>query len=159
MSSSTKLLDTLEPTLQVVSFRLDEEIYALDILLVQEIIKSLPVTQVPLTASWIEGVINLRGQIIPLINLPERLNLKRTPYNKDTRFVIVRSDEQYVGLVVDEVLEVLRLYPGSLEQVPNTTIDKEYIQGVSKFTQGLVIILDLPKVLYEHQASSSQEAP
>lgn len=138
-------------TLQVVSFRLENEIYSLDILCVQEIIKALPVTQVPLTPPWLEGVINLRGQILPLINLAVRLGLKSAPYQRNTRFVIVRGREQNVGLVVDEVQEVLRLPLSQLEPAPATAVDKAYIQAVCKYDNRLVIVLDLPKVLYDYK--------
>jgi purine-binding chemotaxis protein CheW len=142
-------------TLQVVSFRLATEIYSLDILCVQEIIKILPVTQVPLTASWIEGVINLRGQILPLINLASRLGLDPSPYQRHTRFVIVRGREQNVGLVVDEVQEVLRLPVSLLEPAPATAaIEKDYIQAICKHENRLVIVLDLPKVLYDYKSRS-----
>ena len=148
------LTEVQADTLQVVSFRLENEIYSLDILCVQEIIKALPVTQVPLTVSWIEGVINLRGQILPLINLASRLGLKPSPYKRDTRFVIVRGREQNVGLVVDEVQEVLRLPVSLLEPAPTTAVDKDYIQAVCKYENRLVIVLDLPKVLYDNKPRS-----
>ncbi|MBT9546046.1 MAG: chemotaxis protein CheW [Candidatus Sericytochromatia bacterium] len=151
MNLSPVLTEVQADTLQVVSFRLENEIYSLDILCVQEIIKALPVTQVPLTVSWIEGVINLRGQILPLINLASRLGLKPSPYQRDTRFVIVRGREQNVGLVVDEVQEVLRLPVSLLEPAPTTAVDKDYIQAVCKYENRLVIVLDLPKVLYDNK--------
>lgn len=145
--------------LQVVSFRLDNEVYALDILHVQEIIKLLPVTHVPHSASWIEGVINLRGQIIPLIHLAQRIELTVTPHDRKTRFMIVRSRDQSVGLIVDEVLEVLRLKESHLEPPPGHLAHREYIQAVSKQDDSMVIILDLHKVLYYSTRNDSlQEA-
>jgi len=151
LSVSTAMTELLTETLQVVSFRLENEIYSLDILCVQEIIKVLPVTQVPLTPPWMAGVINLRGQILPLIHLASRLGLKKTPYQRNTRFVIVRGREQNVGLVVDEVQEVLRLPVSQLEPPPATSIEKDYIQAVCKHDNRLVIVLDLPKVLYDYK--------
>lgn len=134
--------------LQVVSFRLHNEVYALDILAVQEIIKILPITTVPLAMPWIAGVINLRGQILPLMTLGVRLELPPAPYSRNTRFMIVRGREQSVGLVVDEVLEVLRLPQSALEPPPAHLQHRDYIRAVSKQDRGLVIILDLHKVLY-----------
>lgn len=133
--------------LQVVSFRLFNEVYALDILYVQEIIRVLPVTHVPLAAEWIAGVINLRGQIIPLLNLASRLGLEVEPRNRNTRFMIVRQRDQAIGLVVDEVLEVLRLSAQVLEPPPPHLAHREYIQAVSKQERGMVIVLDPDKIL------------
>lgn len=134
--------------LQVVSFRLHNEVYALNILSVQEIIKVLPVTLVPLAMPWIAGVINLRGQILPLINLSIRLGLPLTTPTRNTRFMVVRGREQSVGLVVDEVLEVLRLPDTDCEAPPAHLQHRDYIQALSKQERGMVIILDLYKVLY-----------
>lgn len=143
--------DPITDTLQVVSFRLESGIYSLDILCVQEIIKALPVTQVPLTPPWLAGVINLRGQILPLIHLAVRLGLKATPYQRNTRFIIVRGREQNVGLIVDEVQKVLRLPVSQLEPAPVTAVDKAYIQAVCKHDNRLVIVLDLFKILYDYK--------
>lgn len=136
------------PILQAVSFRLHNEVYALDILHVQEIIKVLPITHVPLSADWISGVINLRGQIIPLIHLARRMGLTESAMDRNTRFMIVRGREQNVGLIVDEVLEVLRLTESALEAPPSHLAHRDYLQAVSKQDRGMVIVLDLHKVLY-----------
>jgi len=145
--------------LQVVSFRLHNEVYALEILSVQEIIRPLAVTYVPLAAAWIAGVINLRGQILPLVELPARLGLIPAAPNRNTRFMIVRGREQSVGLIVDEVLEVLRLSESALEPPPSHLQHRDYIQAVSKQERGMVIILDLHKVLYLHSRNDAlQEA-
>lgn len=148
--NETELADEkVQLLLQVVSFRLHQEIYALNILHVQEIIKALPVTPVPHAHPWIAGVINLRGQIIPLIYLARRLELDVMPAQRSTRFVIVRSRDQSVGLVVDEVLEVLRLHENNTESPPNHLQHRDYIQTVSKQERGMIMVLDLPKILYD----------
>lgn len=151
--SDVPALGSLNRQMQVVSFRLHKEIYALNILYVQEIIKPLSVTPVPLAPAWIAGVINLRGQIIPLIYLAGRLDLEQANDQRDTRFVIVRSREQSVGFIVDEVLEVLRLNPAETEPAPGHLDYREYIQTVSKQERGMVMVLDLNKVLYHHPQS------
>lgn len=154
------LLETEETILQVVSFRLQDEVYALDILHVQEIIKVLPITQVPLSAPWVSGVINLRGKIIPLIHLARRMGLKETEMNRNTRFMIVRGKTQHVGLVVDEVLEVLRLSEAAQEAPPSHLAHRDYLQSVSKQDRGMVIVLDLNKILHLPQTRNEalQEA-
>jgi purine-binding chemotaxis protein CheW len=134
--------------LQVVTFRLFNEVYALDILYVQEIIRLLPITHVPLAAEWIAGVINLRGQIIPLIRLASRLGLEVEAASRNTRFMSVRNRDQALGLIVDEVLEVLRLSSRVLEPPPGHLAHRDYLQAVSKQERGMVIVLDLQKVLY-----------
>lgn len=139
---------TEDPILQVVTFRLHNEVYALDILYVQEIIRMLPVTHVPLSTEWIAGVINLRGQIIPLITLASRLGLEVDAAGRNTRFMIVRNRDMALGLIVDEVLEVLRLSARVLEAPPSHLAHRDYIQAVSKQERGMVIVLDLAKVLY-----------
>lgn len=157
---TVQLIDTPADLLQAVSFRLHNEVYALDILHVQEIIKPLPVTEVPHAPPWIAGVINLRGQILPLIHLARCLALEGVPLPRTTRFMIVRSREQPVGLVVDEVLEVLRLSGDALEPPPAHLAHRELIHGVSKQERGMVIVLDLAKVLYFNAArgDTPQEA-
>lgn len=145
--------------LQVVTFRLHNEVYALDILYVQEIIRMLPVTHVPLASDWIAGVINLRGQIIPLINLAARLGLDVELASRNTRFMIVRNRDMALGVIVDEVLEVLRLSARVLEAPPGHLAHRDYIQAVSKQERGMVIVLDLPKVLYHPSRNETlQEA-
>ena len=104
----------------------------------------------PLAPPWIAGVVNLRGQIIPLIYLSRRLGLEQTSYQRNTRFVIVRSREQSVGFVVDEVLEVLQLNADKTEPPPGHLDYREYIHAVSKQERGMVMVLDLNKILYHH---------
>lgn len=151
MSKSESLSGlTLSPQkhlLQVVSFRLSNEVYALDILNVQEIIRVLPITHVPRAMDWVQGVINLRGQIIPLLCPAQRLHLVVDPITRHSRFIIMRQRDQAIGLIVDEVLEVLRIPPQALEAPPQHLAHRDFIQAVSKQERGMVIILDPNKVL------------
>lgn len=149
--------DHAEPDLQAVSFRLNNELYALNILDVQEIIKPVPITIVPLAPSWIAGVINLRGQIIPLIRLSQRLGLPGLSKDRSSRFIITRHRERRIGLVVDEVLEVLRLYNESLELPPAHLEHREYIHHVSKQKGGIAMILNLQKILTHSTHSETPE--
>ncbi len=135
------------PFLQVVSFRLSNEVYALDILNVQEIIRVLPITHVPRAMDWVQGVINLRGQIIPLLCPAKRLHLVVDPITRNSRFIIMRQRDQAIGLIVDEVLEVLRIPPQALEAPPQHLAHRDFIQAVSKQERGMVIVLDPNKVL------------
>lgn len=146
-SQQEEISEHVEPDLQAVSFRLNNELYALNILDVQEIIKPIQITVVPLAPRWIAGVINLRGQILPLIHLARRLGLPASPQGRSARFIIARHKERRIGLVVDEVLEVLRLYNDNLEVPPPHLEHREYIRHVSKEERGIAMVLNLKKIL------------
>ncbi len=148
-----------EPDLQAVSFRLHNELYALNILDVQEIIKPLQITHVPLSPHWIAGVINLRGQILPLIHLSSRLGLAKAPIARSTRFIIARHRDRRIGMVVDEVLEVLRMYNETMEPPPAHLEHREYIEQVSKQERGMAMILNLNKILTYHTPQEAAEEP
>lgn len=144
---------------QVVSFRLAAERYALDILNVQEIIRPLPITPVPLTPDWIAGVINLRGQIVPLIHLARRLGLAAEPLDASTRFIIVRSQEESIGLVVDQVMEVWVLSEIHLEPVTSALAYQDAVLGVGRLKDGIFMVLSLDAILQDyHLTPPLQEA-
>lgn len=146
-SPQGEVIEHIEPHLQAVSFRLNNELYALNILDVQEIIKPVSITIVPLAPPWIAGVINLRGQILPVIHLGTRLGLHKHPQARGTRFIITRYNDRRIGLIVDEVLEVLRLFEADLEAPPTHLEHREYIHHVSKQKRGIAMILNLKKIL------------
>lgn len=146
-AASALSISPQQPLLQVVSFRLSNEVYALDILNVQEIIRVLPITHVPRAMDWVQGVINLRGQIIPLLCPARRLHLTVEPITRHSRFIIMRQRDQAIGLIVDEVLEVLRIPPDVLEAPPQHLSHRDFIQAVSKQERGLISVLDPNKVL------------
>lgn len=138
-----------EKNLQLVVFKLLDAEYGVAILQVQEIIKPTAITRVPQAAAYIKGVINLRGSIIPVIDLKDRLNLAVTAENEGSRIVITNVNDITVGLVVDAVTEVLSLPTENVESTPGLTEaqGKEYISGVGKLGNRLIILLDLPAVL------------
>ena len=138
-----------DKTMQLVVFKLLDAEYGVAILQVQEIIKPTAITRVPQAAAYIKGVINLRGSIIPVIDLKDRLNLAAAAENEGSRIVITRVEDVTVGLVVDAVAEVLSLPAGRVENTPGLSAaqGKEYISGVGKVDNRLIILLDLPAVL------------
>ena len=136
-------------TIQVVSFRLHQVLYALDIRHVQEIIKVVPATAVPHTPRWVAGVINLRGQIMPLLDLALLLHLRSKPSPGSERFVILRGTQYALALMVDNVHEVLRLPLQQLETSPVTTLHKDYIQAICRHQEQFVIVLDVAKIMQE----------
>lgn len=135
--------------LQLVSFKIGEEEFGVDILSVQEINRMSQITKVPNTPDFIEGVINLRGRIIPVLDLRVKLGLMKLEHNKNTRIVVVEFKEQTVGFIVDEVSEVLRI-PKNITEAPPAMvggIDSEYITSIGKLEDRLLILLDLEKIL------------
>ena len=134
---------------QVVVFSLAEELYGLDISRVQGIIKMPEVTRVPRTAVFIEGVINLRGEIVPIIDLRKRFGLREHENGVDTRIINVEMGDHLVGLIVDAVEEVLNIPSDVIEPPPDlvTTLDSAYLRGIAKLQERLVILLDLDRVL------------
>ncbi|HLC41343.1 MAG TPA: chemotaxis protein CheW [Methylomirabilota bacterium] len=135
--------------LQLVSFNLGDEEYGVDILRVQEINRMVHITRVPKAPEFVEGVINLRGKVIPIVDLRKRFGLTAKPHDKNTRIIVVDIDGRTVGLIVDGVSEVLRFSMDTIEPPPPmvTGVDAEYIWGVGKLEDRLLILLDLSKVL------------
>ncbi len=135
--------------LQLVSFNIGSEEFGVDILKVQEINRMVEITKVPQAPHYVEGVINLRGKVIPIIDLCKRFNLELKEYDKNTRIVVVDIGGNIMGMVVDSVSEVLRLPSSTIEPAPEivTGINSEYIKGVAKLEDRLLIFLDLSKVI------------
>ena len=144
-----ELSDVNEDYLQFVTFRLKDEEFAIEVLKVQEIIRPLDVTRVPKCAGFVEGVISLRGQVIPIINLRKRFALPDSESTKDSRVIVVDVDGKAAGLIVDSVSEICRLGPDSIEPRPASVgnVDEEYIRGVGKQDDRLIVILEIDKVL------------
>lgn len=145
-----------EDLLQLVSFKIGEEEFGVDILQVQEINRMLDVTRVPNAPEFVDGVINLRGKVIPIINLRRRFGMERKERDKNTRIVVVELTGKIVGFVVDAVQEVLRI-PRSVTEPPPTLVGAvraEYITAVGKLEDRLLILLDLEKVLTQDQAKA-----
>ncbi len=134
---------------QVVSFRLGHEEYGVDIAQVQEIIRMVAITHVPRAPRFMEGVINLRGQLIPIIDLRTRFSMSRQEHTKSTRIVVTEIGSKRVGMVVDAVSEVLNIPIENVEDAPEMVagVGTEYIQGVGKVGERLIILLDLTMVI------------
>jgi len=135
--------------LQLVSFNLGSEEFGIDILKVQEIIRLINITKVPNSPEFIEGVINLRGRVIPVINLRYKLGMERIEKSITTRIIVVEINNSTVGFMVDGVSEVLRI-PASITEAPPAIvsgIDSDYITAVGKLEDRLLILLDLEKIL------------
>lgn len=139
---------TANEELQLVIFRLAKEEYGLPITKVQEINRLVPITKLPQTPAFMEGIINLRGRIIPVIDLRKRFQLAAAEQSDDNRIIIVEVSGQTIGIIVDAVTEVVRLPGSSVEPPPPTFIlDAQYIHGVGKLDERLLIMLDIDKIL------------
>ena len=134
--------------LQLVTFNIGGEEFGVDILKVQEINRMLQITRVPRSPDFVEGVINLRGKVVPVIDLRKRFNLEEKEADKQTRIIVVEVEKKIVGFIVDAVSEVLRIPSGTVESPPSIVagIDSEYITGVGKLEDRLLILLDLNKL-------------
>src|SRR6476660_3506879 len=132
---------------QLVVFQLGAELYGVEIARVHEIIRLQTVTRVPRAPSFVEGVINLRGKVIPVVDLRRRFGLPSAEHTRSTRIVVVEIGDQVVGIVVDGVSEVLRVNTATVEPPSPVVagVDSEYLHGIAKLPERLVILLDLDR--------------
>lgn len=138
----------IEGEVQVVAFKLRDEEYGFDILNVKEIKGLTDIARVPFASDFIKGVINLRGSVLPVIDLKRRLALMDTPYTSDTRIIIVKSDEIEVGMIVDAVTEVITLKKENIDEVKAVSNERShFIQGIGKTNDRLIIMLNLEEII------------
>ncbi len=142
--------ETEEEYLKLVSFKLGEEEYAFDINVIREIIKLVEITRVPKSPPFVQGVINLRGRVIPVLNLAKRMGIKNTnTEQEDSKIMIIESENRTIGLIVDSVSEVIEIPFSNIESNPiiSHETESEFISGVGKLDNRLFSILDLEKIL------------
>ena len=146
--------------LQLVSFTLGDEEFGVDILKVQEINRVIEITKIPKSPEFVDGVVNLRGKVIPVISLRKRFGLPEKEDDKSTRIVVVEIGGKIVGFMVDSVSEVLRIPASTIEPPPPLVagIDAEYIEGVGKLEDRLLILLDLDKILSSSEFNQLKRA-
>ncbi|MEM1208281.1 MAG: chemotaxis protein CheW [Planctomycetota bacterium] len=144
--------------LQLVTFVIGDEEFAVPILAVQEINRMLQITRVPQSPPYVEGVINLRGKIIPVINLRGRFGMDKLEDNADTRIIVVEVNDRVIGFTVDRVNEVLRIAADIVDPAPQMAsgLDAEYIQGVGKLEDRLLILLSLDKLFTDDQLDEAE---
>lgn len=145
--------------IQLVVFRLGAEEYGVPITQVQEINRLTTPTRIPKAPAFVEGVINLRGKVLPVIDLKKRFGLEGAAYTDEARIVVVEIAGHTVGVIVDVVSEVLRLPVASIEPPPAVIagITADYLRGVGKLDDRLLILLDLNKILTETEQSQLGE--
>jgi len=145
------------------TFTLAEEDYGIGILKVKEIIGMMPITQVPRTPKHLKGVINLRGKVIPVVDLRVKFAMGQIAYTDRTCIIVVEIDTEnntiLIGIVVDSVSEVLNIQENEIEDAPafGTRLDTGYIMGIAKTENGVKILLNIDKVLSENEVAALEQ--
>lgn len=131
--------------LQFVTFYIGEEFYGVNIYKVREVIKLMEITSVPRSANYVVGVINLRGQVIPVIDLRLRLSLPQREYDKHTRIIISEVKGKNVGMIVDRMNKVERVHESKMKKETNviSSIDADFIERIGKINDTIMIVIDL----------------
>ena len=146
------------------TFTLDNEEYGIGIIKVKEIIGMIAITPVPQTPSYVKGVVNLRGKVIPVVDLRLKFGMDSIEYNERTCIIVVEiagaSKKIPMGIVVDSVSEVLNIKAGDIEDTPNfgSRLETDYILGMAKTGGGVKILLDIDKVLNSEEMAMLQAA-
>jgi len=151
---------TTSEEIQVVMFSLANEEFAARVNQIKEITKIIEITQMPKAPSFIKGVMNLRGQVIAVIDLAKQLGLPTSELGEETRNIVVDMDGNIVGMIVDAVTEVLKISTENIDPTPpliESRIDTRYIEGIGKLEDRLFVLLDLKKVLSLEEIESVEK--
>ncbi len=140
--------------LQVVSFRLHQEEYAIEITKAKEIILVEGVTRVPQMPEFIEGVINLRGNVIPVVDLRKRFQLPVAELSEQSRIVVTRMESKIIGLIVDSVSQVMKIPKSQIQPPPDTiaNLAGEYLTGIAKVENTMIMILDIDRIISSEES-------
>ena len=152
-------MDNQPGELQLVTFAIGEH-YGVPISQVQEIIRVGTITKVPNSLSYMEGVINLRGRILPVLNLRKRLQLQEKDLTKESRIVVIETGNKTIGLLVDAVSHVIKVSSELIDKAPEEVleIDSDYITGVCKLQKDLVILIDLERLIRRENIEIREES-
>jgi len=158
MSMTTAHTNKADRGGKFLTFFLSTEEYGMEISKVQEIIGVMPITPIPRTPSFIKGVINLRGRIIPIIDLRLKLSMEEAKHTEETCFIVVKAHDMHMGVVVDKVSEVLNIASENVEDAPlmGQEIDTEYILGICKAAGKVKLLLNIEKVLSDEDVEAIQ---
>ena len=150
---NTAKLNENNPILRWVTFKLEKEKYGINVMQVQEVLRVTEIAPVPGAPNYVLGIINLRGNVVTVIDTRTRFGLPTKEMDDSTRIVIIEAEEQVVGILVDSVAEVVDLRMNELDSAPNVGTDEsaKFIQGVASLDGELLIIVDLNKLLSDDQ--------
>jgi len=142
-----------DAVIQLVTFRLKEETYGINVMQVQEVLRVSEIAPVPGAPSYVLGIINLRGNVVTVIDTRSRFGLPSKDIDDASRIVIIESDKQVVGIMVDSVAEVVELRTSEVDSAPNVGNEESsrYIQGVASRDDDLLILVDLNKLLTDEE--------
>ncbi|AVJ55393.1 chemotaxis protein CheW [Idiomarina sp. OT37-5b] len=145
--------DANDEVLQWVTFQLDQETYGINVMQVQEVLRYSEIAPVPGAPNYVLGIINLRGNVVTVIDTRLRFGLPQTEVTDSTRVVIIESEKQVIGILVDSVAEVVYLKKSEIDTAPNVGTDESsrFIQGVSNRDDELLILVDLDKMLTDDE--------
>ncbi len=142
-----------DPVIQLVTFRLQDESYGINVMQVQEVLRVSEIAPVPGAPMYVLGIINLRGNVVTVIDTRTRFGLSTAEIEDSSRIVIIESDKQVVGILVDSVAEVVELRSSEVDSAPNVGNEESsrYIQGVATKDENLLIVVDLNKLLTDEE--------
>lgn len=154
-SQATNAKGSEDPILQWVTFKLDNETYGINVMRVQEVLRYTEIAPVPGAPSYVLGIINLRGNVVTVIDTRQRFGLHSGEISDNTRIVIIEADKQVVGIMVDSVAEVVYLRQSEIETAPNVGNEEsaKFIQGVCNKNNELLILVELDKMMSEEEWS------
>lgn len=150
-NSPTVIVDN---TIQVIVFNLGEEIYGVEISQIKEIILPTQITRIPNVPDFVEGILNLRGQIAVIINLRKRLGKEPKKNDENTRIIVIEYDNATIGMIVDSVSEVKYLSSKNIEEIPRFLAlndESQFLKGVGKLEDGLLTLIDLKELFNEEE--------
>ena len=152
-NSSNTVAANSDEVLQWVTYKLGEETYGINVMQVQEVLRHTEIAPVPGAPDYVLGIINLRGNVVTVIDTRSRFGLPSSDITDNTRIVIIESDEQVVGILVDSVAEVVYLRSSEIDSAPNVGTEEsaKFIQGVSNRDGQLLILVDLNKLLNDEE--------
>jgi len=141
------------PLIQFVTFVLMDEVYGINVMQVQEVLRVTEIAPVPGAPAYVLGIINLRGNVVTVIDTRKRFGLPPSEVDDSSRIIVIESENQVVGILVDAVAEVVELQEGDIDAAPNvgTEDSSRYIQGVATREDGLLILVDLNKLLTDEE--------
>ncbi len=144
-----------DPILQYVTFKLDEETYGINVMQIQEVLRYTEIAPVPGAPDYVLGIINLRGNVVTVIDTRKRFGLSEAEVSDHTRIVVIEVDSQVVGILVDSVAEVVYLRQSEMESAPNVGNEEsaKFIQGVCNKNGELIILVEFEKLMSEEEWS------